>query len=134
MTPVVLDPCVRRCVLEAEAKVLATSDGERPNAVPVSYVRIVEEKIWLVDLFMDKTASNLRRNPRVSLVCWKGTAGYQIKGRAELVVSGPLFDEAGNWVASTHPDRKVKGLILLTPEEIFDIAPAKDSRERLGAV
>lgn len=121
---------VRRCVLEAEAKALATSDGFNVNVVPVSLIRIVGDTLWLVDLFMEKTTRNIAKNPRVSLACWKGSMGFQLKGSAEYLRQGALFEEARSWVSSINPDRNVRGLIVFTPREIFDISPGKDTEKR----
>ena len=55
--------------------------------------------------------------------------GYQIKGEVRYVTAGTEFDEAVLWIHSILPDRVVKGLIILTPKEIYDISPTKDTRE-----
>ena len=128
-----MNKAVRQCVLEADAKALATCGKGNINVVPVSFVKIVGENIWLIDFFMDKTIQNIIQNPQASLVCWKNTMGYQLKGAVDYLQQGNLYDQACEWVATTHPDRKVKGLIVLTPKEIFDVAPAKDTGERMGA-
>lgn len=129
-----MEKTVYRCVLDAEAKALATyADGDI-NVVPVSLVKIVDEKIWLIDFFMEKTTRNLMKNPRASLVCWKETVGYQLKGSVEYLRQGKLYDQACEWVSTINPNRKVKGLIIFTPEEIFDVAPAKDTGERMKAL
>jgi len=129
-----MEQTVSQCVLDAEAKAFATCAENDINVVPVSLVRIVDGKIWLIDFFMEKTVHNLIKNPRASLVCWKDTMGYQIKGSVEYLQRGTLYDQACQWVATIKPDRKVKGLIILTPEEIFDIAPAKNTEERMKAL
>lgn len=128
-----MNKAVCQCVLEAEAKALATCAGDNINVVPVSFVRIVGENIWLIDFFMEKTVRNLITNPRASLVCWKNTMGYQLKGSIEYLQQGELYDQACRWVATINPDRKVKGLIIFTPKEIFDIAPAKDTETQMKA-
>lgn len=129
-----MEQTVSQCVLEAEAKALATCAEGDINVVPVSLVRIVDEKIWLIDFFMEKTVRNLMKNPRASLACWKDTMGYQIKGSVEYLQQGTLYNQACQWVATIKPDKKLKGLIVFTPEEIFDIAPAKDTGERMKAL
>jgi predicted pyridoxine 5'-phosphate oxidase superfamily flavin-nucleotide-binding protein len=74
---------------------------------------------------MDKTLSNILENKSVALVCWRKMMGYQIKGVVSYVTSGQNFDEAVKWIKSILPDRVVKGLIVLTPNEIYDISPNK---------
>lgn len=82
---------------------------------------------------MDKTLSNILENKSVALVCWRKMMGYQIKGVVSYVTSGQDFDEAVKWIKSLLPDRAVKGLIILTPNEIYDISPTKDTKEKISA-
>lgn len=58
--------------------------------------------------------------------------GYQIKGYVEYLESGELFEQACVWIKPIHPDRTVKALIVLHPEEIKDIAPAKNTEEEVA--
>jgi predicted pyridoxine 5'-phosphate oxidase superfamily flavin-nucleotide-binding protein len=57
--------------------------------------------------------------------------GYQIKGSAEYKVTGEIFDSVVRWVAETIPNRVVKGIIILSPLEIFDVAPDKTTDQYL---
>ncbi len=124
-----IDENIEKFILSAESKALATY-GTNINVVPVSSIRIVEGKIWLINYFLDKTLANILLNPSVSLVCWKKMMGYQIKGNVEYITDGEYFDNATSWIKEQLPDRVVKGLLILTPEEIYDIAPTKDTAEK----
>ncbi len=110
-------------LLNADSKALATTGPNNINVVPVSTIRIVDGKIWLMNYFFNKTAENILSNPYASLVGWKGFDGYQIKGSILYVTDGPTFDEAKKWVDNNLKDRVLKGLLILTPEEIYDISP-----------
>lgn len=110
-------------LLNADSKALATTGPNNINVVPVSTIRIVDGKIWLMNYFFNKTAENILSEPYVSLVGWKGFDGYQIKGSILYVTEGPVFDEAKRWVDQNLKDRILKGLLILTPEEIYDISP-----------
>jgi predicted pyridoxine 5'-phosphate oxidase superfamily flavin-nucleotide-binding protein len=116
---------IEEFILSAEAKALATYSNDNLNVVPVSSIKIMEGKIWLINYFMDTTLSNILENKSVALVCWRKMMGYQIKGVVSYVTSGQNFDEAVKWIKSILPDRVVKGLIVLTPNEIYDISPNK---------
>jgi len=72
---------------------------------------------------MGKKLSKIMENNKVAIVCWKKMEGYQIKGEAHYITSGADFDEAVRWIAEILPDRVVRGLIILTPSEIYDISP-----------
>jgi predicted pyridoxine 5'-phosphate oxidase superfamily flavin-nucleotide-binding protein len=124
---------IEEFILSAEAKALATYSNDNLNVVPVSSIKIIEGKIWLINYFMDKTLSNILGNRSVALVCWRKMMGYQIKGVVSYVTSGQDFDEAVKWIKSVLPDRVVKGLIIITPNEIHDISPTKDTEEKISA-
>lgn len=126
-----IDENIENFILSAESKALATY-GTNINVVPVSSIKIVEGKIWLINYFLDKTLANIILNPAVSLVCWKKMMGYQIKGSVEYITDGEYFDNAKSWIKELLPERVVKGLLILTPEEIYDIAPTKDTKEKFS--
>lgn len=107
----------------ADSKALATTGPHGLNVVPVSTIRIVDGKIWLINYFFKKTLENILANPAVSLVGWKGFDGFQIRASVEYVDEGPQFEEAKRWVAQSLPDRVVKGILILTPESAYDISP-----------
>ncbi len=124
---------IEEFILSAEAKALATHSNDNINVVPVSSIKVMGGKIWLINYFMDKTLANILENKSVALVCWRKMMGYQIKGIVSYVTSGQDFDEAAKWIKSILPDRVVKGLIILTPNEIHDISPTKDTKEKISA-
>ncbi len=116
-------------IMQATAKALATYWSQGINVVPVSSIKIVDDTIRLVDYFMEKTSQNIQSYTDVSLVCRKDMMGYQIKASAEYLQVGDRYEQACKWILPIHPERKVKGLIVLHPSEIYDIAPMKNSEE-----
>lgn len=124
---------IEEFILSAEAKALATYANGDLNVIPVSSIKIMDGKIWLINYFMDKTLSNILKDKSVALVCWRKMMGYQIKGIVSYVTEGQNFDEAVKWIKSILPDRVVKGLIILAPEEIHDVSPTKDTKEKFLA-
>ena len=73
----------------------ASRFGE-PNVTPKGTLKILDQfHVLFADLFSQKTRINLLENPRVAItVVDAATAtGYQIKGTAEVIGAGPLFDE-----------------------------------------
>lgn len=113
---------VTQVLLNAEAKAFATSYNSNINVVPVSSVKIVNNKIWLIDYFFNKTCANIKQNPNVALTFWIGLRGFQIKGETTYLTSGELFNEALNWIAKIHPNRNIKGLVIIEATEIFDVS------------
>lgn len=124
---------IEQFILSAEAKALATYANESLNVVPVSSIKIMDGKVWLINYFMDKTLSNILKGGKVALVCWRKMMGYQIKGKTSYVTEGEDFDEAVKWIKSILPERVVRGLIILTPEEIHDVSPTKDTKDKFLA-
>jgi len=125
---------VEQFITSADSKALATSGASGLNVVPVSSLRVVEGKIWLINYFMDKTLQNILENKEVSLVCWTKMMGYQIKGVVEYKTNGAEFDQAVTWIREMLPDRIVKGLIIISPADIYDIAPTKNTKEKFESL
>lgn len=111
-------------ILEAaDGKALATYSAESgAHVVPVSSIRLEEDAIVLVNYFFGQTLKNLEKNPAVSLAAWKGLEGFQIKASARIETSGERFDSVVAWIKETIPSRIVKGVVVLTPTEIFDVS------------
>lgn len=120
---------VETFILSADSKALATYADGSINVVPVSSITVVDGTIWLINYFMEKTLSNIQQNPEVSLVCWRKMLGYQIKGTVSYETEGERFDRAIAWIHEILPDRVVKGLLILQPKEIYDISPAKNTKQ-----
>lgn len=118
---------VKYIILHATAKALATYGSAGINVVPVSSIQVVDDTIWLIDYFMEKTRQQILENSAVSLVCRKDMLWYQIKAQATYLQTGVEYEIARDRATSLHPDRTVKGLIILEPDAIYDIAPAKNT-------
>ncbi len=114
----------------ATSKALATMGPTGLNVVPVSSLKVVDGKIWLINYFMDKTIQNILTNRQVALTAWIAMMGYQIKGAVDYQTEGVEFDQAVAWIHEMLPDRIVRGLLILTPTEIHDIAPTKNTKEK----
>lgn len=122
----ILTENIKKILLNADGKALATFSKDNLNVVPVSSVKVVEDKIWLINYFFNKTIQNIKNNSHVALAFWKGFEGYQIKGEVTYVTEGSMFEEAKTWIAGILPERVVKGLLIVTPDEIFDVSASKD--------
>ncbi len=110
-------------ILNAEGKALATTGSYGLNVVPVSTIRVMDGNIWLMNYFFKKTLANIHQEPRASLVCWRGLDGVQIKGSTTYVEDGEWYADAHQWVKEHVPNRTLKGLLILKPEEIYSVAP-----------
>jgi len=117
----------------AEQKALATSCNGEVNVVPVSVVRVSDGNIWLHDFFMNKTAKNVCEEPQASLALWSGLNGVQIKGQINYLTEGGDFEAASKWSKEKFPERTLRGLLIFTPETVYDAsAKADGAGERLA--
>jgi uncharacterized protein len=113
----------------------ASKSGE-PNVTPKGTVRVLDDQhVVFADLFSLKTRSNLEQNPRVAVtVIDPATAkGYQIKGKAELLTSGPLFDEMTKRL--TQAPRAMPPmhyLVKITVESVFDQSAGPNAGKQIA--
>lgn len=73
----------------------ASRDGT-PNATPKGSARVFDdEHLIFADLYSLKTRENLKANPKVAVtvIDMASRKGYQLKGSAELLTTGPVFDQ-----------------------------------------
>lgn len=122
-----INDSVKYIILNATSKALATYGSAGINVVPVSSVQVVDNAIWLIDYFMEKTSQQIQENPNVSLACRKDMLWYQIKAQAKYIQTGTNYEKARDRAISMHPDRIVKWLIVLQPDMIYDISPTKNT-------
>ena len=101
----------------------ASPDGV-PNTTPKGTVQVIDdEHVVFADLFSLKTRDNLQKNPKVAVtvVDLEKHKGYQFKGTAKLVDSGPVFDQMVEQLKKApmqlpHP----KYVVIITVDSIFD--------------
>lgn len=99
----------------------ASPDG-LPNATPKGTVQLIDdEHLVFADLFSLKTRENLQKNPKVAVtvVDEKTHKGYQLKGSAELVDSGSLFDRIVEQLKG-KPLPRPKYVIKITVDSVYD--------------
>lgn len=118
-------------ILSAESKVLGTYSPETGvHCAPVSTIKIIDNKIMLLNYFMTKTVQNIQHNNQVSLVCWTGFEGVQIKGTVDYQTTGNLFDDMTTWAQEAFPTRVVSGVFVITPHTILDVSARTDKHPK----
>jgi predicted pyridoxine 5'-phosphate oxidase superfamily flavin-nucleotide-binding protein len=101
----------------------ASPDGV-PNTTPKGTVQVLDdEHIIFADLFSVKTRDNLQKNPKVAVtvIDMETKKGYQFKGPAQLVDSGPVFDQVVEKLKQAPmklPNPKY--VVIMTVDSIFD--------------
>ncbi len=123
---------VQTALLQAEGKALATYSAESGiNVVPVSSVKVVDDKVVLVNYFFGQTVKNVEENPEVALTFWSGLAGYRLKAKAEHQTEGEVFDLVTSWIKETIPSRVVRGVLVLEPTALYDISAGAGAGKRV---
>ncbi len=101
----------------------AAADGT-PNTTPKGSLRELDDQhLLFADLFSLKTRQNLEQNPKVAVTVIDPAtnAGFQIKGMAELIVSGPLYDQVSEELRQKMPALPApKYVVKIAVEAIYD--------------
>ena len=89
-----------------KAVILATVDQNGiPNAIYASCTALYDEQtIVIADNYFHRTRQNIQSGSSASVlfITTEGTS-YQIKGKIELITSGPIFDDMKSWNPTKHP-------------------------------
>jgi hypothetical protein len=113
----------------------ATRDG-MPNVTPKGTVQLLDDQhIIFADLFSLKTRQNLEQNPKVAVTVIEpnGTNGYQIKGTAELLTSGPLYDQVAAQLKQKSASLPTpKYVVKITVEAVYDQSIGPDAGKQIA--
>ena len=113
----------------------STRWGE-PNVTPKGTVRVMDDQhVIFADLFSLKTRQNLEQNPRVAVtVIDPATAkGYQIKGTAELVSSGPIYDQMAEQLKQSSPSLpSPKYVVKIAVDSVYDQSVGPDAGKQIA--
>ncbi|HEY3344442.1 MAG TPA: pyridoxamine 5'-phosphate oxidase family protein [Anaerolineaceae bacterium] len=96
-----------------------------PNVAIKGTTQVIDdEHVIFADLFTGKTRKNLEENPNVAIMVMdlESRKGYSLKGVAELVVSGPLYDQIYEGVKMMLGPQipAPKYVVKVTVQAIFD--------------
>ena len=113
-----------REMFEKQLAVVATASREgTPNVGPKGSVRVVDdETLVYAESTGGKTFSNIRENPKVSvmIIDREKADGYQVKGKAELLASGALFEEVAR--RQEQRNKPVPGYaVKIKVEEVYTV-------------
>ena len=101
----------------------ASKSGE-PNVTPKGSLKILDDRhVIFADLFSCKTRHNLLENPQVAVTIMdeQAATAYQIKGKAELLTSGPLFEQMVTQLqATTKGLPPLQYLVKINVEAVYD--------------
>lgn len=113
----------------------AASDGT-PNATPKGSAMVIDdEHVVFADLFSRKTRKNLEANPKVSItVVDEATSkGYQIKGSAEMLESGPLFEQMAERLKRAPMELPpLQYVVHITVESVYDQSVGPEAGKKIA--
>lgn len=113
----------------------ASRDGV-PNVTPKGSVKLLDDQhVVFADLFSLKTRKNLAENPKVAVTVADTTSlkGYQIKGTAEVVGSGALFDQTSKELQESKKGLPpVHYVVKIAVEAVFDQSVGPDAGKQIA--
>ncbi|MBN2456513.1 MAG: pyridoxamine 5'-phosphate oxidase family protein [Sedimentisphaerales bacterium] len=115
-----LPEAVKKAISQQEVFPVATSNQDcMPNVVYIKYLKVVDDQTVLIaDNFLNKTRDNILSNGKITFAVRDDEKGsFQIKGAAERLTEGTLFDEVQKWAPDTLPR---VAAIVMNIEEIYN--------------
>jgi predicted pyridoxine 5'-phosphate oxidase superfamily flavin-nucleotide-binding protein len=94
-----------------------------PNVVFIGLLKIVDdETLMIADNFFYKTASNLKENPKISVLCYSSETkkSFQIKGNVTLYKEGENFNQMREWVHGINNKLPAKACVMVKITEIYN--------------
>jgi len=108
-----------------QAYVATASPEGKPSIAMKGSIKVLDdEHITFFELTGGKTWQNLQKNPRVAILVakWEKFEGYRFEGKvAEIITSGPLFEEAKKMTEIAKIPVPTKAAIKVKIEEIYDM-------------
>jgi len=121
-----------------------------PNVVPCGSTTAIDpETIVVAAVFLDKTLRNIKENPKVALTfhtpapskeeaspqALARVKGWQVKGAAQLLASGPVYERTKEMVKARlgEPATKMlKGALVVRADEIYSTTPGPEAGRRIA--
>lgn len=128
-----LNDDLKKAINENLAFVATADSNGKPNVVPIGFCKVMnDDTLLLADNFMKKTLSNLKENPKMSIII-EDVKNYpfQLKGTVEIDEDGKYFEEVTNWVAQVKDELAPKSAIIFKITEIYSIAPGPDAGNKI---
>ena len=114
-----------KAVITGQQAWVATSgaDGRASLAIKGTAKIIDDEHLAYFELFGNRTWANVQRNPWVAIAVADSSKfkGYRFEGKAEIITSGPLYDEAVKFGELLKLPAPPKAAIKVKIEEIYNI-------------
>jgi uncharacterized protein len=116
---------VMKAMITGQSAWVATSgvDGKASLAIKGSARIVDDEHLAYFEMVGNRTWANIQKNPWVAIAVadLSKIKGYRFEGKAEIITSGPLYEEAiklGELMKMPSPP---KAAVKVKIEEIYDI-------------
>lgn len=123
-----------RKVFEENLWFVATC-GDEPHVVPVGFKCVTEDgKFGIGAVLLETTLENLQKNGMIAIAAVNPLTAesYQIKGIAECVTEGPIYEHYAKLTDDTFKGkRKLKCAIEITPQKLIAASPNGDNKKEL---
>ena len=109
--------------------------GDGPHVVPVGFKCVTEDgKFAIGALLLETTLENIKANGQVAIAAANPLTAeaYQVKGSAELVTEGPVFDHYSKLAEDTYRGQHpAKCVVIVTPEKLIVASPNGNNKMEL---
>jgi predicted pyridoxine 5'-phosphate oxidase superfamily flavin-nucleotide-binding protein len=131
---VVITPEIKEMFQNVKTFPLATSSKDGiPNVAPMGAVHLQDNKVWIMNNFMNKTAANLRENPNAAIYVHDPEAKrcVQLKGTVTVHSSGAEYDALKAKLDAMKPGLPAKELMIMDITEIFECMPGPKAGQKI---
>ena len=115
-----LPEAVKKAISTQNVFPVATcNQNQIPNVAYIKHLKVIDDQTVLIaDNFLNKTRDNILSNGKIAFAVRDEEKGsFQIKGTAERLTEGAMFDEVQKWV----PDKLPRvAAIVMNIEEIYN--------------
>jgi uncharacterized protein len=113
----------------------ASRDGV-PNATPKGSAQVLDdEHLIFADLYSLKTRENLKANPKVAVTVTDVSSlkGYQLKGSAEMLTAGPIFDQVAERLKKAPMKMpRLNYVVKITVDSIYDQSVGPEAGKKIA--
>jgi predicted pyridoxine 5'-phosphate oxidase superfamily flavin-nucleotide-binding protein len=126
-----------KAYLNGKVAWVATADKSGvPNLSPKGTLTVIDDHtLAFADLFSVKTRKALEENPNiaVAVVDPAGPSGYQFKGQASLLTSGPLYERMAAEVKAKLPQLgPPKYVVKIGLTDVYSLTPGPKAGQKIG--
>ena len=109
--------------------------GDEPNVVPVGFKCVTDDGRFAIGaVLLETTLENIRRSGKIAIAAANPATAeaYQVKGTAELVTEGPIYEHYAKLTDDTFKGAyQAKCAVIVTPEKLIVASPNGENKKEL---